>query len=120
MSTVLFATMVWAQGVGGAPAQTASPGAGGLFASFLPFLLIFIVFYFLLIMPQQKKQKAHRTMLGALKKGDRVLTSGGMLGSVAAIQDNVVTLQISDNVRVKIRKEYITELQPEREKGEGH
>ena len=115
MSTVLFSTIVWAQAVGGAPAQPAAQGPGGLFASFLPFILIFIVFYFLLILPQQRKQKAHRAMLGALKKGDRVITSGGMLGSVAAIQDNVVTIQISDNVRVKIRKEHITELQPERE-----
>jgi preprotein translocase subunit YajC len=83
--------------------------------SFLPFVLIFVVFYFLLILPQQRKQKKHKALLEALKKGDRVLTTGGLLGTVAALNKNVVTIQIADNVRVKIRREYIAELQEEPE-----
>ena len=100
-----FLTLVWAQETGG----TGAP-EGGLFVSLLPFLLIFVIFYVLLIMPQQKKTKKHRSMLEALKKGDRILTSGGVLGTIAAIQKNIVTIQISENVRIKVRKEFISEL----------
>lgn len=106
-------TIVWAQDTGAAPAA----GPGGLLVSFLPFLLIFIIFYFLLILPQQRKQKKHKAMLEALKKGDRVLTTGGVLGTVAAIHKDVVTLQVADNVRLKIRRDYVAELQTEQEEG---
>lgn len=112
---ILQAT-AWAQGTGGAPGAGPA-GPAGLFVSFLPFILIFIVFYVLLILPQQRKQKKHRAMLEALKKGDHVLTTGGILGTVAAIQKNVVTIQVGDNVRIKIRREYIAELVTEKEEG---
>jgi preprotein translocase subunit YajC len=108
-----FLTEAWAQGTGAAPGA----GPGGMFVSFLPFVLIFVVFYFLLILPQQRKQKKHRAMLEALKKGDRVLTTGGVMGTVAAINKNVITVQVADNVKIKIRREYIAELQPESEEG---
>ncbi len=110
-----FVTTVWAQGTGGAPA--ASQSTGGMLISFFPFVLIFIVFYFLLILPQQRKAKKHRAMLESLKKGERILTSGGMLGTVAAVNNKVVTIQVADNVRIKIRKEYISELQTGEEEG---
>jgi preprotein translocase subunit YajC len=88
-----------------------------MLVSFLPFVLIFVVFYFLLILPQQRKQKKHKGMLEALKKGDRVLTTGGLLGTVAALNKDVVTIQVADNVRVKVRREYVAELQEEPEEG---
>ncbi len=113
MLTASMGAQAWAQGTGGGPPA----GSGGLLVSFLPFLLIFIVFYFLLILPQQRKQKKHRAMLEGIKKGDRVLTTGGILGTVAGIQQDVVTLQIADNVRVKFRKEYIAELRADSDEG---
>jgi len=88
-----------------------------MFVSFLPFVLIFVVFYFLLILPQQRKQKKHRAMLEGLKKGDRILTTGGILGTVAALNKDVVTVQVGDNVRIKIRRDYIADLQKEQEEG---
>lgn len=112
-----FLTMAWAQDTGGAPGAAPSAGSGGMFISFLPFVLIFGVFYFLLILPQQRKQKKHRAMLEALKKGDRVLTTGGVMGTVAAINKDVVTVQVADNVRIKVRREYIAELLQEPEEG---
>jgi len=105
--------MAWAQDAGATP----SAGPGGMVVSFLPFVLIFGVFYFLLILPQQRKQKKHRAMLEALKKGDRILTTGGMMGAIAAINKDVVTLQVADNVRIKIRREYVAELQEGPEEG---
>jgi preprotein translocase subunit YajC len=110
-----FSTIVWAQDAGGPPAAAPSAGSGGMLVSFLPFVLIFVVFYFLLILPQQRKQKKHKALLEALKKGDRVLTTGGLLGTVAALNKDVVTIQVADNVRIKVRREYIAELQEEPE-----
>jgi len=112
-----FSTIVWAQDAGGPPAAAPSAGPGGMVVSFLPFVLIFVVFYFLLILPQQRKQKKHKGMLEALKKGDRVLTTGGLLGTVAALNKDVVTIQVADNVRVKVRREYVAELREEPEEG---
>jgi preprotein translocase subunit YajC len=109
-----FSMTAWAQGAGGAAPPA---GSGGMIASFLPFVLIFIVFYFLLILPQQRKQKKHRAMLEGLKKGDRVLTTGGVMGTVAALNKDVVTVQVSDNVRIKVRRDYIAELQEGQEEG---
>ena len=64
-------------------------------------IAIFVVFYFLLIRPQQMQQKRHREMLGRLKKGDRVLTRGGLYGVIVEIKDNLVTLELAQNVRVR-------------------
>jgi len=72
--------------------------------SFLPIILIFVIFYFLLIRPQQKRAKDHRTLLSNLKLGDQVLTSGGIYGRVTGLRDDVVTVEISDKVRVKINR----------------
>jgi preprotein translocase subunit YajC len=81
-------------------------GAGGL-GSFLPLILMFVVFYFLLIWPQQKKAKAHRAVLANLKKGDEVVTSGGLYGSITGITDTVVTLEIAEKVRIKVSRSSI-------------
>jgi len=72
-----------------------------------PFVLIFVVFYFLLIRPQQKKAKDHRVMLENLKKGDSVITQGGIYGKIASISDQVVTLEIADKVRVRVARSHI-------------
>jgi preprotein translocase subunit YajC len=94
------------------PAQTPAPGdpAGqptGGFGSFLPFILIGLVFYFVLIAPERKNRKKRNLMLADMKKGDKVMTSSGMYGSVTQIQDDVVTLQVADGVRLRFSREAI-------------
>ncbi len=93
-------------------AQTApAPGGSGFdIISFLPLVLIFVVFYFLILRPQQKKQKEHRAMIEAVKRGDRVVTSGGIIGSVAKVEDRELVLEIADNVRVKTLKGMIADV----------
>jgi len=94
-----------AYAVGMPPGGGAGAGsAGGMFGALAPLLLMFLVFYFLLIRPQQKRAKQHRDFLTALEKGDEVITSGGLHGKVTGITDNVVTLEIADKVRIKIQK----------------
>jgi preprotein translocase subunit YajC len=90
-------------------AQTV-PGVGGpsqLF-SFLPLVLVFVIFYFLLIRPQQKKAKEHQLLLSKLKKNDEVMTSGGIYGKVTALTDNVVTLEVAPNVRIRVNRPQIS------------
>lgn len=96
-------------------AQTAGePGGSAAFmTSFAPFLLIFVLFYFLLIRPQQKRQKEHKAMLAALKKGDKVVTNGGILGTVVAAAKDVVTVQVADNVRLRVLRTEVMGLQEE-------
>jgi preprotein translocase subunit YajC len=95
-----------------APGQPggAGQGAQGLFGSLIPLILIFVIFYFLLIRPQQKRSKEHKNMIENLKKGDKVVTSGGVYGVIEAIGTNTVTLKIAENVRVKFGKSYIAAL----------
>lgn len=81
-------------------------GAGGL-VGFLPLILIFVIFYFLLIRPQQKKQKEHQQMVSAIKKGDKVITTGGIYGFVEQVGPKTVTLKIAENTKVKFGKVYI-------------
>ncbi len=85
-------------------------GAGGML-QLLPLVLIFVVFYFLLIRPQQKKAKMHRTMVDALKRGDKVVTGGGLLGTVTkAAEGNEVQVEIAEGVRVKVMRHTIQEI----------
>lgn len=94
-------------------AMAAPGGEGGdvsQLMSFLPMILIFAVFYLLLIRPQQKKAKDHRSLLENLKKGDSVMTQGGMYGKIAAIDGQVVILEIADKVRVKVSRGHIAGL----------
>jgi preprotein translocase subunit YajC len=88
----------------------AVPGIGGpgQMLSFLPLVLIFVIFYFLLIRPQQKKAKQHQEMLGKLKKNDDVMTSGGIYGKVISLADNVVTLEVAPNVRIRVNRPQIS------------
>lgn len=93
----------WAMGT-----QPGAPGAaGGGLTAFMPLILIFVIFYFLLIRPQQKKQREHREMLARLSKGDRVVTSGGLHGTIDKIKENTVILRIADNVRIEVTKSAI-------------
>ncbi|MBW1892088.1 MAG: preprotein translocase subunit YajC [Deltaproteobacteria bacterium] len=80
----------------------AGQGGGGGFSAIVPLLLMFAIFYFLLIRPQQKKAKEHREMISNLKKGDRVVTSGGIHGRITSLDEGTVTVEIADKVKVKI------------------
>jgi len=79
-------------------------GQGGSLGAFIPLILMFVIFYFLLIRPQQKKAKQHKQMLSAIKKGDRVVSSGGLHGVITGITDDVVTMEIAPKVRVKVSR----------------
>lgn len=84
-------------------------GAGAGILQFLPLILIFVVFYFLLIRPQQKKLKQHRDMLAAIRRGDRIVTGGGIIGTVnKVIDDNEVLVEIAEGVRVRVHKPLIS------------
>ncbi len=80
--------------------------------SFLPLIIIFALFYFLLIRPQNKRQKQHREMVEALKKGQEVVTGGGVLGKVTEVRDSWVTVEVAEGVSLKIRRDTITQLVP--------
>ena len=97
--------IAYALGAGGEGAA-----GGGGFGAFVPLILMFVIFYFLLIRPQQKKQKQHREMIGNLKKGDRVITTGGLYGRITGLTDTVVTLEISEKVRVKVARGNVASL----------
>jgi len=97
------------------PAGGAAGQAGGGMAAFqqiIPLVFMFAIFYFLLIRPQQKKAKEHKALLDAMKKGDNVITAGGVHGKVTAVDDtqNIVTLEIANNVNIKITKSYIAAI----------
>jgi preprotein translocase subunit YajC len=88
----------------------AAPGSAGGLASFIPLILMFVIFYFLLIRPQQKKTKEHRDMIASVKKGDRIVTSGGIHGQVTAVEDATLTVEISDKVRIKLNRANVSGL----------
>lgn len=103
----LFAAVAHAMGTGGG---SGGSGAAGGFGALIPLILMFVIFYFLLIRPQQKKAKQHREMLANLKRGDSVITNGGIYGRIAEINDNIVTLEVADKVRIKVARGYIAGL----------
>ena len=80
------------------------------FQGMIPLVFMFAIFYFLLIRPQQKKAKEHRALLDGLRKGDRVVTAGGMHGMLSALDDQVVTLELAPGVNVKINKGFIASV----------
>ena len=95
----LTENIAYAMGPGGAGGE-----GGGGFSTFIPLILMFVIFYFLLIRPQQKKTKEHRQMVSNLKKGDRIVTSGGLHGRITGLSDTILTVEIADKVRVKIAR----------------
>lgn len=89
-------------------AGTASNSAEMNFMSFLPMIIIFVLFWFLLIRPQQKKAKLHNQMLSTLAKGDEVLTTSGLMGKIVKTDEQIIELEIADNVVVKVQKAAVT------------
>jgi len=89
-----------------AMAQQGEGGAQG-FTAFVPLILIFVIFYFLLLRPQQKKAKDQREFLNQLKAGDMVITAGGLHGKITGLTDAVVTMEIADKVRVKVSRSQV-------------
>lgn len=95
--------------ISSAYAQSAGGGFGGM-ESLLPLVLIFVVFYFLLIRPQQKKQKQHRGMLESLRRGDRVVTAGGIVGTITKASETELTVEISEGIKVKVMRGMISDV----------
>lgn len=93
------------------PAYAQAAGGMDAIGSFLPLILIFVVFYFLLIRPQQKKQKVHREMLSALHRGDRIVTSGGLVGTITKVtSDTELMVEISEGVKVRVMRGMISDV----------
>ncbi|MEM7492006.1 MAG: preprotein translocase subunit YajC [Pseudomonadota bacterium] len=95
-----------------AAANEAAPGGPSLTAQLLPLLLIGVVFYFLLIRPANQRQKKHKAMIEAVKKGDEVVTSGGLVGKVTKVTDAEVTVELAKDVRVKAIKGMLADVRP--------
>ncbi|WP_031483530.1 preprotein translocase subunit YajC [Maridesulfovibrio frigidus] len=90
--------------LGGADGQAGPAGALG---SFLPLILMFAIFYFLLIRPQQKKAKQHKELLAGLKKGDRILTGGGLYGRIVAVDGDELSVELAEGFQVKVDRGYV-------------
>ncbi|HED17278.1 MAG TPA: preprotein translocase subunit YajC [Gammaproteobacteria bacterium] len=99
-----FISNAWAEG----PADAVSAGP----ASFIPLIVIFIIFYFLLIRPQSKRAKEQKNMIAALAKGDEIATSGGMLGKIIEIDDNFMTIEIARDTQVQVQRNAVSTLLP--------
>lgn len=88
----------------------AAGGQGSAFGAFVPLILMFAIFYFLLIRPQQKKAKMHREMVASVKKGDKIISNGGLQGIVTGLTDDTVTLEVAPKVRVKLSRGFISSV----------
>jgi preprotein translocase subunit YajC len=97
-----------AQGAAGAP--EASP----MWSFVVPMIFMVVIFYFLLIRPQQRKAKEHKALLENLKKGDRVITNGGLIGTIVNIEDPLVVIEVADKVRVEVARPYIAGFAPKK------
>lgn len=96
-------------------AQESSPAQkpqspGGPFGMFLPMILVFAIFYFLMIRPQAKQRKKHQSMIHGLKKGDEVVTSSGIHGRIAGVAENIATIEIAENVKIKVDKLQVAQI----------
>jgi preprotein translocase subunit YajC len=96
--------------IASAYAQDATPQGGLL--SFLPLIVIFIVFYFLLIRPQTKRAKEHRQLVEKLATGDEVVTNGGLLGKITNVGESFVTVELADNIKIKLQKHAVASVVP--------
>jgi preprotein translocase subunit YajC len=99
------------------PIAFAEGGSASPLIQFLPFIFVFAIFYFLLIAPMRKRQKALQAMIAELKKGDKVVTNGGLYGEVAAVQEDLVILKLADNIKVRVAKSAISGLEGSPEPG---
>jgi preprotein translocase subunit YajC len=86
--------------------------AGGMegIKTFIPLILMFVIFYFLLIRPQQKRQKEHKALLAGLKRGDDIITAGGIMGRITNVAETVVTVEVAEKVRIKVSRAQITSV----------
>ena len=100
-AVLFFAEPVWS--------QAASGDTPGLFMQLMPFLIMFFIFYFLVMRPQVKKQKVHQDFLTKLKKGDRVLTSSGIFGTIEGLNEKYVTLEVAQGVKIRVLKAYVSQ-----------
>lgn len=100
-------------------AMAQPPGAGGQaqanpLAAFMPLIVIFIIFYLLLIKPQQKKQKELQKMLSEVQKGDKIITTGGIHGIVASVKDDIVSVKVAENVKIDVSRSCIATVKKEK------
>lgn len=93
-------------------AEGAAPAPQGSLLQFLPLIILMVVMYFLMIRPQQKKAKEHRLMVDGLKKGDEIVTQGGLLGKVADVNDAFISVKLADNVQINIQRHAVASLMP--------
>ena len=91
------------------------PQGGNPIMSLMPIIVIFVIFYMLLIRPQKKTQEEHKKMIGALKKNDEVVTTGGIHGTVTNVKDNTIVMKIDDNVKIEIQKSAVGVLKKARQ-----
>ncbi|RMF66449.1 MAG: preprotein translocase subunit YajC [Alphaproteobacteria bacterium] len=96
-------------------AQTGTQPAGGALGLFVPLILVFVIFYFLIIRPQNKRMREHREMVNAVQRGDTVVTSGGIIGKVTRVSDDEVEIEIADKVRVRVVKATLAEVRSKNE-----
>ncbi len=87
-------------------------GSQSSLLSFLPLIVIFAVFYFMLIRPQMKRSKEHRQLVSQLSKGDEVITNGGLLGRITDVSDSFVTLELADNIIIKLQRQAVANVMP--------
>jgi preprotein translocase subunit YajC len=97
-----------------AQAAAGASEANPMWSFVVPMIFMVVIFYFLLIRPQQKKAKDHKALLDNLKEGDQIITSGGMIGTIINIDDQIVNLEIADRVRIKIGRPYIAGFAPKK------
>jgi preprotein translocase subunit YajC len=98
----MFVTPAYAQAAGG--------GAAGGLIGFVPIILIFLIMYFLMIRPQQKKMKEHKAMIDALRRGDQVVTAGGLMGKVVKVETDVIEVELAQNVKVRVVRNTIARV----------
>lgn len=105
----MFASPAYAQAAG-----SAAPGGAGAFlaSGLLPMVLIFIIFWFLLIRPQQQQMKRHKAKIDAAKKGDNVVTGGGLIGKITKVEGDIVEVEIASGIKVKAVKSTLTDVNP--------
>jgi preprotein translocase subunit YajC len=108
LDSILFSLLAQEQGGQGAPGAA---GCQGMMSMLFPILLMFVIIFFLIIRPQQKQQRQHQEMLKALKKGDKVITASGIFGTIANLNDNVVTLEVAKNVHLRVLRAQVAGLQ---------
>ena len=95
-----------------AMAQSGSAGDSGGIITLLPMIALFVIFYFLLIRPQQKRQKEHKNMVAGLAKGDEIVTMGGVLGKIIAVEDNFLTVEIAKGTEIRVQRMSVQAMMP--------